>query len=153
MWEMKREDRRFTFLSAAHLYRHNTVWMHQFICHLWWFISNSVVYLTLSDICMRASHIHYPEKENNRENIVSLPYLITALHPAGLLLIKLQDFTVTHFPFGSNPLQYLWRGSIEGDPHLLVRKIEETNVSIFINSRAKGDKQYSSLYRYVCLHR
>lgn len=97
---------------------------------------------------MRGPYIHYPEKKEkkNKENTVAVSYLITALHSAGLLLIKLQGFAAAHFYFSSNPHQYLWRGSTEGDPHLLVKQIKQANVSIFLHSQAKGD---SNIHPYI----
>lgn len=96
---------------------------------------------------MRAPYIHYPErKEKNKENTVAVSYLITALHSAGRLLTKLQGFAAAHFSFSSN--LNLWRGSPEGDPHLLVKQIKQENVSIFLHSQAKGD---SNIHPYIAM--
>lgn len=57
---------------------------------------------------------------------------------------KLQGFAAAHFSFSSN--LHLWRGSPEGDPHLLVKQIKQANVSIFLHSQAKGD---SNIHPYI----
>ena len=78
-----KKGKMFTFLSAVQPYSHNTVWMYQFIFKNIWFVSSSVV---LFDFFWLVSVDLHENHQKIKKIIVSVGYLIIALHTAGLLL-------------------------------------------------------------------